>query len=61
MSFARLRFHAHFQSHNQGSEVSLRVLQGHLLHTVTFLVSIMLVFDMPVILMKISRVSSLFS
>ena len=25
----RLRFHAHVQSHNQGSEVSLRGLSGH--------------------------------
>ena len=38
MSCVRLRFHAHVQSRNQGSEVSLRDLQGHLLHTVTFLV-----------------------
>ena len=39
MSFARLRFHALGQGHNQGSKISLRGLQGHLLHTVTFLVS----------------------
>ena len=32
------RFHAHVQSHNHKSEVSLRGLLGHLLHTVTFLV-----------------------
>ena len=38
MSCARLRLHAHVQSHRQGSEVSLRGLRGHLLHTVTFLV-----------------------
>ena len=38
MSCVRLRFHAHVQSPNQGSEVSLRDLQEHLSHTVTFLV-----------------------
>ena len=37
MSCAQLRFHAHVQGHNQGSEVSLRGLQGHLLHTVIIL------------------------
>ena len=37
MSCARLRFHVSVQSHNQGSEISLRSLRGHLLHTVTFL------------------------
>ena len=40
MSCVRLRFHAHVQSHNQGSEVSLTGLRGHFLHTVTFLVFI---------------------
>ena len=34
----KTEFHAHVQSHNQGSEISLRGLLGHLTHTVTFLV-----------------------
>ena len=39
MSYARLRFNTHVQGHYQESKVSLRGLQGHLIHTVTFLVS----------------------
>ena len=35
MSFVRPRFHAYIQSHYQGSEVSLRDLREHLLHTLT--------------------------
>ena len=42
MSCARLRYHAHVQSHKQGSEVSLRGLRGHFLHTVIFLVAFIL-------------------
>ena len=41
MSFARVRFHAHVQDHNQGPKVSLRGLRGGghlLLHFVTFIV-----------------------
>ena len=37
MSFARLRFHAGVQGHNQGSKVNLRCFGGHLLQIVTFL------------------------
>ena len=36
MSCVRLRFHAHVQSHNQGSEAVEGAFLGHLLHTVTF-------------------------
>ena len=35
---ARLSQHAHVHGHNQGSNVLLRGLWGHLLHTVTLLV-----------------------
>ena len=49
ISFARLRFHARVQDHNQESKIKLRGLRGHLLHIVTFLVFIKQILSMVIL------------